>query len=56
VLSMTNFQPSGIRPVSRESNDPSNRRRLTVRKRTRLRDTVRARFKMAAVSRRGSGS
>ena len=26
VLSMTNFQPSGTRPVSRESNDPSNRR------------------------------
>jgi hypothetical protein len=32
VLSMTNFQPSGTRPVSRESNDPSNRRKLTVRK------------------------
>jgi hypothetical protein len=30
VLSMTNFQPSGTRPVSRESNDPSNRRKLTV--------------------------
>jgi predicted enzyme related to lactoylglutathione lyase len=28
---MTNFQPSGIRSVSRESNDPSNRRRLAVR-------------------------
>src|SRR5688500_12286620 len=35
VLSMTNFQPSGMRPVSRESNDPSSRRRLTVRKPTR---------------------
>jgi site-specific recombinase XerC len=34
MLSMTNFQPSGIRPVFRESNDPSNGRKLTVRKPT----------------------
>ena len=27
VLTMTNFQPRGIRPVSRESDDPSNRRK-----------------------------
>jgi hypothetical protein len=32
MLSMTNFQPSGIRPVSRECDDPSNRKELTVRK------------------------
>jgi hypothetical protein len=37
VLSMTNFQPSGIRPVSRESNDPSNCRRPAVSNPTRRR-------------------
>jgi hypothetical protein len=37
VLSMTNFQPSGSRPVSRESNDPSSCRRLAVCSPTALR-------------------
>ena len=50
MLSMTNFQPSGIRPVSRESNDPSNRRRLAVRRPTALRKADLAQY-LTALSR-----